>query len=107
MRRSRELDPDPVGDRHRIGCDEADCGTNCRRHDYFNDSRSYLGSSILCAHERTGVASWNAKSCGQKFGVLALINSLDSVQRIALTDVYNEDGLRKARKRPKRLRLVD
>src|SRR5258708_38410985 len=59
LRRSRQLDSDPLGEWHRLRRDEADCRSHGRRNDYIHDSRIDFGSGFLRADEGTSTATWH------------------------------------------------
>jgi hypothetical protein len=59
LRRSRQLDSDPVGKWYWVGRDEADCHFPGGRSDYVHDSRTDLASGFLCVDERASPAAWH------------------------------------------------
>ena len=50
--------PNSVRERHWFRRDEADCRSDCGRHDYFYDPCPDSGACVLCAYERTSAAAW-------------------------------------------------
>ena len=88
---------------HRVGCDEADRRSNCRRNDHVHHSRADSRPSVFLAHQTTGITPGQARrtaelkddfdvmcSPGQKVASLAPTDPAQSYEnRFAVRHTYS------------------